>query len=66
MSVEDMAFDYIDEEYLSVMFPALQTPARQAGDLGALLRATNPRSAPRPVHVSAPGGRPGPARPPAA
>ena len=26
MSVEDMNFDYIDQEYLSVMFPALQAP----------------------------------------
>lgn len=36
MSVEDMAFDYIDEEYLSVMFPALQTPAQQAGGPSSL------------------------------
>jgi hypothetical protein len=26
MSVEDMNFDFIDEEYLSDMFPALRAP----------------------------------------
>lgn len=26
MSVKDMTFDYIDEEYLSLMFPALEAP----------------------------------------